>query len=130
MPSISSLFPSDYLKASDLQGRAITVTMSHISTQDLNGDPKPILYFQGKEKGLVLNKTKANKISEMFGDDYSNWSGGQIILYEAMVEFQGKTVPAIRVRLAPRGVPAKAPITPPSESSAGFNEPPNDDIPF
>lgn len=101
---ISSAFPSDYLKASDLQGRAVTVTMSHVTMVDLNGEPKPVLHFQGKERGMILNKTNANKITEMFGDDTENWEGGEVILYEAMVDFQGKTVPAIRVRLAPRKV--------------------------
>ena len=119
---ISSAFPSEYLRASDLQGHTVTVTMSHVSMQDLNGDPKPILHFQGKDRGMVLNKTNANKIAEMFGDDTDNWSGGQIILYEAMVEFQGKTVPAIRIRLAPRAGPAKQPVP--------ANDSPNDDIPF
>lgn len=99
---ISSAFPSDYLKAADLQGRAVTVTIARVSMQDMNGEPKPILYFEGKERGMVLNKTNATKISEMFGDETDNWIGEEVILYEAMVEFQGKTVPAIRVRLAPR----------------------------
>ena len=100
---ISSAFPSDYLKASDLQGRAVTVTMAHVSMEKVGSDQKPILYFQGKDRGMVLNKTNASKISEMYGDDTEHWAGGKIILYEAMVDFKGDTVAAIRVRLAPQG---------------------------
>ena len=101
---ISSAFPSEYLKASDLQGHAVPVKMSHVTMVDLNGEPKPVLHFQGKERGMILNKTNANKITEMFGDDTDDWEGGEVILYEAMVDFQGKTVPAIRIRMAPRKV--------------------------
>ncbi len=124
---ISAAFPSDYLKAVDLQGRSITVTMARVDMQDLNGDPKPILYFQGKERGLVLNKTNANKIAEIYGDDTDNWIGEEIILYEAMVEFQGKTVAAIRVRLAPRNGKKQSPIHPlPPPDDPGYS----DDVPF
>jgi arabinogalactan endo-1,4-beta-galactosidase len=128
---ISSAFPSDYLKAADLQGRAVTVTMSHVDMREVGGEPKPILYFQGKEKGMVLNKTNASKIAEMFGDDTDDWAGGEIILYEAMVDYQGKTVAALRVRLAPRKNSINAASlpnrpTPPPPAPDTYS----DDIPF
>jgi hypothetical protein len=123
---ISQAFPSDYLKAADLQGQAVTVTMSHVGLEKVGNDQKPILYFQGKDRGLVLNVTNAKKIAEMYGDDTENWTGGKIVLYEAMVDFKGDTVAAIRVRLGPRGVPPKAPAMSPDDNYHA----PNDDIPF
>jgi hypothetical protein len=95
---ISSAFPSEYLKASDLQGRQVRVPMSHVEMKDIGGDHKPILFFVGHEKGMVLNKTNANNIAVAYGDDTDDWTDKEIILFEAMVDFQGKTVPAIRVR--------------------------------
>ena len=102
-------------------GRPVTVTISHVEMSDIGGEHKPILYFQGKEKGVVLNKTNAGSIVNLFGDDTEAWEGQPIILFEAMVSFQGQTVPAIRVRAAPvkkNAVPQKA------------SEIINDDIPF
>ena len=96
---ISAAFPSDYLKAADLQGRSVRVVMDRVEMKDIGGDHKPILFFQGKDKGMVLNKTNANNISVAYGDDTDDWTGKEIVLFEAMVDFQGKTVPAIRVRL-------------------------------
>jgi hypothetical protein len=127
MPSISSLFPSKWLRASDLNGRTITVTMSHVASEDVsgNGEPQPVLYFEGKEKGMCLNKTNANKIAEIFGDDYSNWAGSQIVLYEAMVQFRDKMVPAIRVRGTPHT--AQPRMQPQPKTSAEIID---DDIPF
>lgn len=95
---ISNAFPSDYLKAADLNGRQVKVSMSHVEMKDIGGEHKPILFFVGHEKGIVLNKTNANNIALAYGDDTDDWTDKEIILFEAMVDFQGKTVPAIRVR--------------------------------
>lgn len=119
---ISSAFPSKYLKAADLDGRDIRVIMDRVEMEDVGGgDQKPVLYFQGKDKGLVLNVTNGNTIASVFGDETASWRGEQIMLYEAMVEFKGKMGPAIRVRLAPRVV--QPPIT-------SLNNGPSDDVPF
>lgn len=97
---ISSAYPSDYLKAADLLGHSVNVTLSHVEMRELNNESKPILFFQGKQKGMVLNKTNANKIAELFGDDTDDWTGQEVTIFEALVEFQGRTVPALRVRPA------------------------------
>jgi hypothetical protein len=56
------------------------------------------VYFAGKEKGLVLNKTNANMIVEIAGsDETEDWEGVQIVLYSTRVDFQGRRVDAIRV---------------------------------
>jgi hypothetical protein len=136
---ISSAFPSNYLKASDLQGRQIKVTIDRVDTETIGNESKPILYFQGKEKGMVLNKTNANNIAAAFGDDTDDWAGAEIVLYEAMVDFQGKTVPALRIRIPPRKpVPAKRQDAPRESggdplngrSAMYENEGPSDEIPF
>lgn len=95
---ISSAFPSNYLKAADLQDRNVMVKMSHVSLEKIGDDEKPVLYFLGKEKGIVLNKTNAQNIAVVYGDDTNDWTEQEIVLFPAMVDFQGKTVEAIRVR--------------------------------
>ena len=99
---ISSAFPSKYLRATDLQDRQVKVVMSRVETETIGDDNRPVLYFQGKEKGLVLNKTNANSISAVYGDDTEDWRGGEIVLFETMVDFQGKTMAAIRCRALAR----------------------------
>jgi hypothetical protein len=120
---ISAAFPTKYLSAADLDGRIVSLTMKSVLMEDIGfgGDKKvlPVLYFDGKDKGLVLNKTNSKKIAELFGDDTDNWTGEQIALFEAMVEFQGDTVAAIRVKQVPRNKPPKTTA-----------ETINDDIPF
>lgn len=95
---ISQAFPSEYLRAADLQGRNIRVTISHVEMRDVGDDNKPVLFFQGKEKGVVMNKTNSNNIAAAYGDDTDGWGGKEVVLYEAMVDFQGRSVAAIRIR--------------------------------
>jgi len=91
---------SDYLKADDIKGKGdVTVQIEGIGTKDFDDGSKLVLSFVGKEKSLVLNKTNASIIAEMLGNDTDDWPGGNIDLYAARVEFSGKIVDAIRVRL-------------------------------
>lgn len=103
---IDAAFPSKYIKASDLQGREVTVAMSQVVIEAVgrnNSDKKPVLYFQGKEKGLVLNKTNSRAISAVYGGDTSRWMGQPVVLYPAMTDFSGEQVPCIRIRAAYSG---------------------------
>jgi hypothetical protein len=67
MSNINDAFPSKYLKANDLKGNRVTVTMSHVDYETIAEERKAVLFFRGKEKGLVLNKTNASMIVELTG---------------------------------------------------------------
>ena len=104
---VSDAFPSNYVKCSDLQDQQVTVVIASVAMEDIGDDNKPVVYFQGRQKGMVLNKTNANNISALYGDDTDDWTGREIILYPAMVDFQGRSVPAIRVKGPAKRGPAK-----------------------
>jgi hypothetical protein len=133
---VSEAFTSEFLKAADLRDRNIIVVIDHVEMKDIGGDHKPILFFQGKDKGLVLNKTNANNIAMGYGDDTDDWTGKEIVLFPAMVDFQGKTVSAIRVRMPRPSDKPKAVVQVVSGGAAAVRtapEPPpisDDDIPF
>ena len=131
---INAAFPSDFIKAADLQGREVTVTMASVELKDVgSGEMKPTLYFAGKEKGLVLNKTNANAISQMYGDQTEAWNGRQVTLFPTQTDFQGKIVPCIRVKLLPpNAVPAADPGVGAPSPAAPFAaaEDMSDSIPF
>ena len=105
--NINEQFTSKYLKASDLQGRDVTVKMGRVEQEKIGDDQKLILYFQGKERGMVLNRTNANAIADVYGGETNDWYGQTIILFEQMVDFQGKRVPGLRVRAPRRDAPAR-----------------------
>jgi hypothetical protein len=123
--NINEAFPSNYLKSSDLQGNTPTVTMSHVTTEKMGDDNKLVLYFHGKEKGMVLNKTNANNIASLYGPETEDWQGKKITLAVAWVDFQGRSVEALRVRPPANGKPA-----PKQEAPAREMADMDDEIPF
>ena len=128
---INGAFPSDYLKAADIPpGRQIGVTIQSVEIEQIgkNKESRPIVYFQGKDKGLVLNKTNAKKITAIVGSpETANWSGRQIALYRTTVEFSGEQVEAIRVDYPTQG---KQPEPPPPVSAPDVAWDDSEDWPF
>ncbi len=131
--NIDQAFPSNYIKASDLAGRAVPVVIDRVAVEEVgrNKDTKPVLYFRGKEKGLVLNRTNSNKIAELAGSkDTEDWTGVQIAIYPTNTEFGGETVECIRVKAVPprqqQTAPAAA-VAPPPPPPVELSE---DDITF
>ena len=102
MADINDLYPSKYLKAHDLGGKTVKATIRHVLVEKIGSDTKPVLYFKGKEKGMVLNKTNAFTVSQAFGMDTDDWGGGEIEIFAAFVDFQGKQVEGLRIRLPSR----------------------------
>lgn len=152
---ISDAFPSKYLSAGDLQGRRYTLTIAsvaleNVSTQD-NPEHKPVMYFHGTQKGMVLNKTNSMNVTILYGDETDAWTGKQVELYVTQVPFGDKIVPAIRI-MGPQvgvqggpGMPQSSPLpdgrpTAPPVASQGTGPGlppqgigdtlPDDDIPF
>ncbi len=106
------MFPSRYLRASDLRGKDVTMTIATVRVEELTmvggrKADKPVVYFDetrkrakdpDDEKRLVINKTNAKTIAAKYGTDTDGWTGKKITLYPAMVRFGGDTVEAIRIR--------------------------------
>jgi hypothetical protein len=122
---VSDVFPSNYLKAGDLQGRTLRVTMDRVEVEQIGQDRKPVLYFVGKQKGVVLNKTNAGNIAMMFGEDMDEWGGSDVELFPTMVDYQGRSVEAIRIRPV-RPQKQAAPAAAPAKAGAELS----DDVPF
>lgn len=141
---MSEAFPSKYLRAADLHGRSVRVVIQRIEMESVaQGEPaKPVLYFQGKEKGVVLNKTNAINLSSVFGDDSDSWIGATVELFSMKVQFQGNLVDAIRMRAIgngssrPQQAPHAQPLQPTyppaaqAQASQAYRDELDDDVPF
>ena len=126
--NLNEAFPSNFLKAADLQGKNVTVTIESAEVEEIGQgqqkEQKLVLTFKGKDKKLVCNKTNATTIGKLYGDETDDWVGKPIILTAREVEFQGETVWAIRVSLQ-----KPAPATKPSKLAEGTPAE-SDDTPF
>ncbi len=99
----NSVFPSEYLKVEDVSGMGEEYTMLEVEMVEFK-DPKtqevskkPVLWFQGLDKGLILNKTNWNLIATLHGDESDLWLGKKITLGLSEIEAFGKKQDAIRV---------------------------------
>lgn len=106
---MNDVFPSKFVKADDLKGKQVLCVISHVTVEKIGDDTKPVIYFQGKEKGLVCNKTNFGRIAYVYGDESDEWTGKEIVLYPEMTDFQGKPMWAIRVKPPLPREPAPAP---------------------
>jgi hypothetical protein len=103
MTKLTELVPSNarHLKAIDLpEGAAVKVIISHFEMEEMpEGDEKKcVVYFSGKEKGLILNVTNRDVLLELFGDNIDKMIGQEVVIYRTTTKFKGETVPAIRIR--------------------------------
>jgi hypothetical protein len=124
--NINETFSGNFLKAADLKGAQPVVTIAEIRMEKMGEDTKPAIYFAGKEKGVVLNKTNATNIASAYGPETDGWVGRRVILFSAWVDFQGKSVEAIRIRPAP-AQQAQQPA--PQQQAPVFQQPPQQQAP-
>jgi hypothetical protein len=75
------------------------VIMEELEDRDGEKMNKPVLYFQGATKGLVLNRTNWDRIALQHGDDSDKWPGKKIVLGTEIVTAFGETKPALRIRV-------------------------------
>lgn len=130
--NINDQFPSKFLKANDLDGKQIIVTMRDCVVESIGEDKRPVLYFVGKDKGVVLNKTNANNVGDAYGPDTDEWVGKKVVLYTAFVDFQGKSIESIRIR-KPKDSELSAGAKPEPRQAAAppaFEPADDSDIPF
>ena len=127
--NVHSVFPSQYLKAADLGAAEPVVTIARVALEAIGRDKdhKLVIYFEGKSKGLVANKTIAKKLAELVGSpETEDWLGHPIRLYTTTADFAGESFEVIRVKAA---IPSQPAAPPPAPKPIGVI---NDlsDIPF
>jgi len=117
MVNVNSVYGSgEYLKAADLQNQKHIVTIESARLVKFDsGEQKLCLQFVGRKKNMLLNKTNSTNVASMYGPESDGWIGKSITLYSTFVDFQGQSVPAVRIEpLMPQsngsGFTAQAPV--------------------
>ena len=100
------LFPGKYLKGAELEGKTIIVTIDRIDPRQelamkkkgggVEKEMKPVLYFVGKKKGMVMNKTNGQRIAALYGKEVKEWIGKSLLLHTEKVKAGGQTHDALR----------------------------------
>lgn len=138
---------SNYIKGGDLRNEqgvlaepVVTISAVTLELVGQEKDEKFIIYFRGKEKGMVLNATNENFLAESFGapepptaEGATAQFGGQRvqIYYDPDIMFGKKKVGGLRLRSAPAAAAARrAPAPPPPPPVEDAMPPDDDEIPF
>ena len=105
MTTLHDLFPGRYLAGEDLGGQDAVVVIRRVEVEEMGrldkkGETtqKPVVYFSGVDKGLVLNKTNAVSIAKMYGDVIEGWYGQAVTLYPKREHAFGSDWTVIRIR--------------------------------
>jgi len=106
---LGDAFPSKYLSGKDIGDNLVRVKIKDIEMDDVSGDGemKPLMYFEGKKKALILNKTNYSRLGLFFpdfaaSDDSDDLIGKEVIIYTELITFQGSTNPACRLKAIPK----------------------------
>ena len=89
---------SKYLKAEDLAGKTVRVVIAAV--EDVAFDErgvKPVLWFEGKKRGFVVNSTNFDVLAAGISSNTKDWVGHAITLRGEKVLYKGKLVDSIRV---------------------------------
>ncbi len=133
--TIDQLFPSRWLKSSDIGSSPRTATISRIDFELIGRDQekKAVLSFQNTTKRMILNRTNAQILANLYGKELKNWVGKRITLYCAEVQFRGTPCLAVRIReQAPSSSQEESHPAPALKVVPPDDEPswPEDKIPF
>lgn len=95
---ISEQFLSNFIKAEILTPKGMDLIIKDADLDKVGNDVKVILSFKDSELLLPLNKTNAEAIKEMYGDDTDGWKGQPINIFRDLTMFKGKRTACVRVR--------------------------------
>lgn len=117
-------YTSPWLKASDLQGRAVTVTIETATVEEIRQqtgqkEARIVVAFAGKSKRLICNKTQALTLADLAKTEvFDNWKGLVVTLEPATTRSGQDTIYIRRATPAPTASTTRSS----APATAGQNE--------
>ena len=106
--TVESVYPSPWIKAEDLQGRAIRVTIQSVDVQEFrqrDGSRKAaiVLSFERAHKALICNVTQARAVAAILGTELlAEWPGHAVTLAPSRAP-NGRPTIAVLAQEEPQG---------------------------
>ncbi len=100
-------YDATYIRAWDLPpNKDVAVIIERVVGEEMKGKEKdayrrPVVYFRGKKKGLVLNAGMGKAVKGMYGRFTRGWIGKPIAIYATTCDAFGETHDVVRVRPTP-----------------------------
>lgn len=100
MADYRSMFSSAWIRAVDLDGDDQVYVIEKVEPGEVGEEGKlqPIITFSGLKKRLGCNRTNAETLAILYGNDTRTWKGKAVTLYPTTTNYKGDTVDCIRIR--------------------------------
>lgn len=109
---VSKEFPNRFVSGDEIGKAIVPVKIVTTKQEVVNAGTKEedkvlVVYFEGKERGVRLNKTRANEIKDIVGsDDTDDWVGKEMFMKAEPQKAFGEWVNAIHfTNESPTGAP-------------------------
>lgn len=107
------LYPSKYLKADDLRGKPVTVTIAGVALDDVvmaggSHEQKVVISLAKTLKLWIAGKTNGHSLAVLLGSDGHQWIGKRVVLIADVDRLGRDVVPCIRVQSSPDAPVARA----------------------
>jgi hypothetical protein len=84
--SYDALFPGRFIKAGEMSGKPVTMTIADVYLDHLEGEdgrekPQAIVSFKETKREWALNKTNAQCLLAMWGPDSGDWISKRVTLF-------------------------------------------------
>lgn len=104
--TLSELYPSKWLVASDLQKPAmvtiIAVGVEELRQQDGSFEPKLVLTFKNATKRMIANVTQAKRLAELLNTEtFSEWVGARVKLAPGRTQNGKNTIVVVEATKIP-----------------------------
>ena len=126
-------FPSDYINGDDIGKSTVPVKIASLEMKKVKNPKKQVdqnrivLYFEGKEKGLIIAKERGSELKILFGDNPQDYIGQEIMLYTKLQNSFGEMKNIVHIRGVDSIPDASTGEQPSDEPESELNI---DDIPF
>ena len=106
---VDLLFPNEWIRAADLRGQDVALTISSVSQERLKttqGESLAVVVEfaemdkrpTSERKRFVCNKTNAKTSAKLYGTDVVDWVDRRVTLFPTRCEAFGEMVDCIRIR--------------------------------
>jgi hypothetical protein len=110
MADFSDQYGGKFLAAKHLVRPMVGVVRDVLLEEMSNGErPKPVMYLEGIERGIVLNASRYDAMAALTGSrDTDDWQGTKVIVRKGTTRFAGKVVDCVELAPAQKNEPAEA----------------------
>jgi hypothetical protein len=102
-PSFNDLYGTKYMSADDTDEEGFIGTIETVEFHNMrDGGTKAVAFFEGRDKGVVLNKTRARVLANISGSkEWEDWQGIRVKVTAGTTDFAGQEVDCIVFKAPP-----------------------------